>query len=303
MAVYFDYKIQSSLVEAKHELICWHRSFPLLAVASTTSNETKGVVSLYLDEGEALENSGVEKSILPTCLAWHPTRKVLAVGWMNGEVTLWNEHHTERHEAPAFHQAGITCMMWNGTGSRLITADEGGFLAVWKVDQHGRVQSSPMFKHEVGSGVVQMVFKVTVGADVAADIAAAARAAVNGDESALDMFSWQKSGGPKLSLGVAESIQLFFGTKDGNIYFLDDRGKCNNKFRVEGAVKFLMYYETRDMIITITESLLLSQHLVKPDGECSEQVKVKLSGQASNSQVTWAGSGLIATASKEQVVR
>ena len=47
------------------------------------------------------------------------------------------------------------------------------------------------------------------------DIAAAARAAVNGDESALDMFSWQKSGGPKLSLGVAESIQLFFGTKDG----------------------------------------------------------------------------------------
>jgi|OM-RGC.v1.038757293 hypothetical protein len=34
-----------------------------------------------------------------------------------------------------------------------------------------------------------MVFKLTIGADVAADMAAAAKAAVSGDESALDMFS------------------------------------------------------------------------------------------------------------------
>ena len=47
------------------------------------------------------------------------------------------------------------------------------------------------------------------------DIAAAASAAVSGDETALDMFEWQKTGQSKFSIGQAESIQLFFAVKDG----------------------------------------------------------------------------------------
>lgn len=50
------------------------------------------------------------------------------------------------------------------------------------------------------------------------DLAAVAKAAVSGDQGALDMFDWNKSSQPKFSMGQAESIQMYFGTKDGKIY-------------------------------------------------------------------------------------
>jgi hypothetical protein len=46
--------------------------------------------------------------------------------------------------------------MWNGTGSRVITGDESGIVGVWKIDQRGRLQQTPMFKYELGSAVVQV---------------------------------------------------------------------------------------------------------------------------------------------------
>ena len=47
------------------------------------------------------------------------------------------------------------------------------------------------------------------------DLAAAARAAVSGDEKALDMFDWQNSDQKRLITSQVESIQLFVGTKSG----------------------------------------------------------------------------------------
>lgn len=54
------------------------------------------------------------------------------------------------------------------------------------------------------------------------DIASLARAAVSGDESALDMFSWQAKKGGKAplhissaSLGPQESLCFFIGGKNG----------------------------------------------------------------------------------------
>ena len=50
-------------------------------------------------------------------------------------------------------------------------------------------------------------------------MAALARAAVSGDESALDMFSWQKGKvNPKLSMstiGPQESVAFFLGCSSG----------------------------------------------------------------------------------------
>lgn len=51
------------------------------------------------------------------------------------------------------------------------------------------------------------------------DLAAVAKAAVSGDQGALDLFDWNKPGQQKFSMGQAESIQMYFGTKDGNFVF------------------------------------------------------------------------------------
>ena len=52
------------------------------------------------------------------------------------------------------------------------------------------------------------------------DLAAVAKAAVNGDQGALDMFDWNKPGQQKFSMGQAESIQMYFGTKDGIVFWI-----------------------------------------------------------------------------------
>lgn len=301
MAVYFDYQINPLYEEGEYSHVSWHKNFPLLAVA--LENAGQSTVCFHLDEGELVDGSKIEKDVSASVLQWHPTRKLVACGWKNGDIILWNEHDKEAHEAPLVHKSAITDIQWNGTGSRLITTDENGLLCVWKIDQRGRFQQSPMFQQDVSSPIVQMVFKVTVGADVAADIAAAARAAVSGDESALDMFESQIGGQQRFSMSQAESIQLFFGTKDGSVYFLDDRGKCSKCFQIEGSVEYLLYYERNDIVVTISESLLLTQHGTRQDAAYSELSKVKLSGQASNFTVSWAGPGLIATTCKERVAR
>lgn len=56
------------------------------------------------------------------------------------------------------------------------------------------------------------------------DLASLARAAVSGDESALDMFTWQKGKvNPKMSLaalGPQESLTFFIGGKNGDFTFI-----------------------------------------------------------------------------------
>ena len=69
------------------------------------------------------------------------------------------------------------------------------------------------------------------------------------------------------------SVTLVFS---GSIFFLEDNGKCTKCFQVEGAVKYLLYYETGDVVLTITDNLLLTQHTVKQDGDYAEVSKVIL---------------------------
>ena len=56
------------------------------------------------------------------------------------------------------------------------------------------------------------------------DIASLARAAVSGDESALDMFNYKKGkGGLRISgavLGPQEATCFFLGGKNGNTYYI-----------------------------------------------------------------------------------
>ena len=58
-----------------------------------------------------------------TVLSWHPSRKVLAVGWETGEITARNEQENEAYEFSRVHRSEITILQWTSNGSRLISAD------------------------------------------------------------------------------------------------------------------------------------------------------------------------------------
>ena len=60
----------------------------------------------------------------------------------------------------------------------------------------------------------------------------------------------------------------------GSVYYMDDKGRCTQCFTAEGPVKFLLYSEGKDMIVVVTEGLILSQHTVAHDGTTSEVAKV-----------------------------
>ena len=60
----------------------------------------------------------------------------------------------------------------------------------------------------------------------------------------------------------------------GSVYFVDDKGRATQCFTADGAVKFLLYSEGKDMIVVVTDGLILSQHRVAHDGTTSEVAKV-----------------------------
>ena len=77
-------------------------------------------------------------------------------------------------------------------------------------------------------------------------------------------------------LFVSHVFILLYILIAGSVYFVDDKGRCTRCFAAEGAVKFLLYSEGRDMIVVVTEGLILSQHRVAHDGTTSEVAKVRV---------------------------
>ena len=60
------------------------------------------------------------------------------------------------------------------------------------------------------------------------------------------------------------------------MFYLNESGKCTQVFNADGPVHKLLYYEDKNMLVTITTSLMLSQHSVTMDGDCREILKVRL---------------------------
>ena len=62
--------------------------------------------------------------MIPTNVAWHSSKKILAIAWENGEITVWNDHEKEVHPATQLHSTSITAIAWTNNGSRLATCDK-----------------------------------------------------------------------------------------------------------------------------------------------------------------------------------
>ena len=83
MSLYFDCAINSGGASGNiHVSTSWHTTHALLAVGSY-SEEKGGYVSVYTDDGEAAD--GIDIPAHPTaqvtCISWHPSKKMLAIGW------------------------------------------------------------------------------------------------------------------------------------------------------------------------------------------------------------------------------
>uniref|UniRef100_A0A669DHS2 Intraflagellar transport 140 n=1 Tax=Oreochromis niloticus TaxID=8128 RepID=A0A669DHS2_ORENI len=297
MAVYFDHRIEAPDSSDVPFQLTWHSSLPILAVASS-SPATGGKVDLYLQQGEHVESCHVVRPHQPTGLRWHPTKPVLAVGWDNGEVVLLTHPSGDQTVLPGVHTTIIKLLEWSSFGSRLVTGDESGALAVWKVDARGRLHGNHLVKHEFKKPLTCCIFRPSTPGD---DVAMLARASVRGDERALDKFSWK---GAPLKMGPQEGLGFFICTADGKVHSVDEYCKTSVLLSVEGSIKKLLYLEKTEALAVITENLMLSQYALGPEGGAQEIMRGKLSSKSGqNVDVVWTEDGLLITASGEQVIR
>jgi intraflagellar transport protein 140 len=122
MALFFDYKIQTPLSDPNFLFFEWHSTFPLLAIASYTTNST-GQVHLHFEEGEHDDAAIIQRITAPVKMMWHPKKKILLTCWEGGEITTWNDNTKRLESFTGCHQATVTAISWSSNGSRLITGD------------------------------------------------------------------------------------------------------------------------------------------------------------------------------------
>ncbi|XP_062999141.1 intraflagellar transport protein 140 homolog [Elgaria multicarinata webbii] len=300
MAVYIDHQLEALQSRGPHSHIAWHPRQSFLAVASINSN-SGGSVDIFPEQGEYTCDAHLERNFRATCLNWHPSKLILAVGCEMGDVVVVNKQDKEHHAVPSNHNADITVLNWSTNGTRLVSGDKLGVLVLWRMDQRGRVQGPPLLKHEYGKHLNYCIFRPPPPGE---DLVQLAKAAVSGDEKALDMFNWRKSGmGMPLKMGPQEGLSFFISVTDGTVHYVNERGKTSQALTTESSVQKLLFME-KDVLVVITETLLLSLHKISLEGEAEELLKVKLSGKMGHpADIILIDRSLLITATGEPVLR
>lgn len=84
-------------------------------------------------------------------MEWQPTGNVLAVGWSDGTISLWNAKTLTAKEfrSPyAAKESAIIFLRWSPYGNRLIATDREGLLSVLKIDVRGNASICAQYRRK-----------------------------------------------------------------------------------------------------------------------------------------------------------
>ena len=258
-----------------------------VAIAPLLAAATYQRVLFYDDNSEKLDFE-ISRGATPTSIEWHPSMPQLAIGWNHGLITLWNEETNLAKEDSNVHKASICSLAFNPSGSRMITCDERGTVAVWR-----GLSCLSIYTKE--GAMTHTIF-----CDLHLDKKEEKKE--EGNAKALAKKDNKKDGKDSKS---KTSNLFFFGGKAGVVCVADDAKHCTEVCKVGGSVRSLLFYEKESSIIIITSSLLLVQFKISLSEKSVPDKKVKLSVAGDPEQLSsiWIGSALLMTCSIENMLR
>jgi intraflagellar transport protein 140 len=222
----------------QYEKCAIHNAHGILAVASN-----EGSISLFNEELECLQTMNQKKDSAANLLAWHPSKKILAMT-LDTVVGLWCVEHDGVLREGNAHQSKVEIIKWSPSGHRLITGDNEGVVIVWKVENKGRI--SAISQYRLKSAATSITFK---------------SAGMNQRE--------QRS---------KENFTMFIAVKESAIYYADDAGHCNELMNMPASIISLRFRDIKDELLVVTDDLALTDFKLTPDGKLNIGNPVKLGG-------------------------
>lgn len=254
----------------------------------------------FVFQGEALHSVTfpVNPVSQATALTWHPEKKLLVSGWENGEILTWIEGSREFSSIKGPHKGPIVLLGFSesNVGGRLVSGDSMGVLTGWRCDAHGQFLTA--FTHELRDPFLHVTFRRHVQSPVATELTNLARAAVAGDESALDtLTNWRPRTAARglTHAGVKDNHCFYVGTQSGAMFYVNQAGTCTEVLRLDGSpIVQVLWHPKRDAIVALMEDMTVAHYFVESGGNLTELDRVKLSGRkpGCNGVISWAGSAL-----------
>ena len=266
MSLFFDYKV--SLSDEQAVLCAWSNSEyqPVLAVGTRL-----GKVHLFSEEGEISQKIQMARPSYPSQLFWHPYLPILYTCWDDGVICYWSENDNATKEEKSVHGCRICGVAMSPDGSRMVTGDDHGVVAVWSTSRG----LTPICQYNKEGAMTNLTFCTL--------------ATESGEVPAADQMN----------------KFFFFAGSSGSVYLADDQRRCSEVCKVGGQVKSLLFYREDNSIVIITSSLLMVQFRVSPNEKLvpSRKVKLTVAGNPEKISTIWGGPGLLATVSGENMVR
>jgi hypothetical protein len=124
------------------------------------------------------------------------------------------------------------------------------------------------------------------------------------DDILFPRFNFERMNSAKVPPQDQLDTFFFFSNSGGVLHLADDSSSSPEICSISGKIKNLLFYEKDHSIIMITSTMLLVKCTIHFQEQLSpKKVKLSIPNTAENIQSAWAGEGLIAIISGDDIVR
>ncbi|XP_055334398.1 intraflagellar transport protein 140 homolog [Paramacrobiotus metropolitanus] len=267
--------------------LSWHSSLNTIASISYNDNLQTGSVLVFTENGAVVALSKPRnRNSFPECLAWHPTKNWLVVGWKDGMVSQYDFENEGAHEHLVSNSA-VTTVLWNASGNFCVAVNKNNRIFGWMAGSNGLFLPKPSYTADSPQSISCIVFM----------------------ERLLTYSRSRKSFDNTVgSLGMQTSsnLDVLVGGNQGGLYSVTDWPTVTEVIQLGDAVISMKCFEVvgsrSRTAVVITAANRVIRYSISSTFALEEKLTISLTGKSPLSSVCWLGIDLLAVASVEDVI-